>query len=79
MKVYVVEQGAYENQHIAGIYTTVDAAMQAHPLPTRLPSHTRVIRLGGWQKTEYDGYWSNGLDWEDSATISKYDLEGPLT
>lgn len=60
-----MEQGAYSERGVVGVYVSPEAAMAAHP--------------GGWQPCPYaePGYqWDNGLDWSDSKTITRYELQG---
>lgn len=76
-RVYVVERGCYNDAYIAGVYATAEAAMLAHPV-LREPNHLRPAtyeRAGGWRSIS-PREWSNGLDWEDAATIIEYEVEG---
>lgn len=76
MRVYVVMTGVYENTWIGGVYSTPEAAMAAHPAREARPSgHASIERPGGWLKAEGAETWSNGLDWDDHATISEYEVE----
>lgn len=83
MKVYVVETGLYDSRSVAGVYATAEAAMAAHPvdLPARvqLPgfasSPNYIYRAGGWQQDGY-GNWDNGLDFDDYACVTEYEVKG---
>jgi hypothetical protein len=70
VKVYVVESGCYSEAYIAGVYSSREAAMKAHPVPD---SDRNKIRDGGWVETKYG--WSNGYDWGDSDTITEYEVD----
>lgn len=76
MKVYVVERGCYEERYVAGIYSSVEAALAAHPLPregvNKGPGSAE--RPGGWQSTG-DGRWSNGLDWDEAESITEMEVD----
>jgi hypothetical protein len=86
MKVYLVHKGCYGDKHVAGVYSSPEKAMAAHP--PRPPSeeglaafHNRMgstlEREGGWQQSPEEEYWSNGLDWDDAAFIEAYELDPP--
>lgn len=90
MLVYVVETGVYSERGIAGIYSSVEKAMEAHPAPGEPngpPLHAiagkqtdpskDMMRDGGWQK-ETAGGWHNGFDMGWSASIYAYELDGGL-
>lgn len=79
-KVYVVEEGAYEQRHVAGVYESVESAIAAHPIPDdfKYPARPDVgngSRQGGWQKHEQWDIWDNGLDWDASKTITEHEVE----
>lgn len=76
-KVYVVEVGCYSDRYIAGVYSTPEAAMAAHPIPERMHrSDTIEGREPEWKKDPESESWSNGLDWGSAASIDAYELEG---
>lgn len=79
MKVYVVELGMYASSQVVGVYATPDAAMAAYP-PSREgkrgnPYSGSRERPGGWYKRT-DGAWDNGLDFDEAAQVTEYDVEG---
>jgi hypothetical protein len=79
--VYVVECCAYENQYVSGVYSTPEKAIAAHPLSRVLPddfkwSASYAGRPGGWQEDpDHPGEWSNGLDWDDVAHITPFEVD----
>lgn len=78
--VYVVEQGCYSSRGVVGVYATPQAAIEAHPVPVRrvVKGHATHEREGGWMPDTFSepGFrWSNGLDWDDAAEITRYELE----
>lgn len=78
MIVYIVQTKMYDNQSISGVYATPEAAIVAHPIPERLcnvvPNVDYSVRPGGWcQLNETE--WSNGLDWDDYACITAYEVQ----
>ncbi len=78
MKVYVVEKGLYEQRFVSGVYASPQAAMRANP-PGREGKRGdfqkgSAERPGGWQETDHG--WDNGLDWEEAASISEFEVEG---
>jgi hypothetical protein len=77
MKVYVVEKDCYASRYLAGVYKTLEGAMNANPVPLPRPG-IQVRRPGGWQELEpCDGMrsWTNGLDWSDACDINEVELE----
>lgn len=89
MKVYILEQGCYDSLHVVGVFSSIERAMEASPV--RLPKQSTIVdwlaykdgtgphpstieREGGWQKTD-DDTWSNGLDWDDAASITEVELD----
>lgn len=85
MTVYIVETGCYEQRGVAGVYASVEAAMAAHPIPADYkfpakPSAYNHSRPTGWTQHEWahSGQtfvrWSNGLDWDDAADITPYEV-----
>lgn len=79
VKVYVVEQGCYENRGVVGVYASAEAAMLAHPIPAdyrypETPTAFNASRPGGWKKTS-ETTWGNGLDWDLSCEVIEYELE----
>lgn len=85
--VYIVEQGAYSNRGVVGVYVTAEDAMADHPIPAdyrypNKPSARNTSHRGGWQPAtdaEPGHLWSNGLDWEDGKYITRYELQGALS
>ena len=85
--VYIVEQGAYSNRAIVGVYDSPEAAIEDHPLPAdvpypKTPSAANASRRGGWQPCFSAGpgrAWSNGLDWEDVKNITRYEVQSLST
>lgn len=81
--VYVVELGCYSSRGVGGVYVS---AMAEHPIRADykypdVPTAGNASRRGGWQPSAYGepGYeWNNGLDWDDAATITRYELQGEL-
>lgn len=87
MKVYVVETDVYEQRGIAGIYSSLEAAQRAHPVPgtPEGPAMRAIVgrqtdptsskrRDGGWRE-EHPGYWHNGFDMGWSAEIAEWEVE----
>jgi hypothetical protein len=64
MKVYVLEVDCYDSASIHGIYSSPELAMAAWP-------------RGIWTE-RVDGYWYNGLDWDDCGSINAYELASGL-
>lgn len=62
MKVWVVEQGTYSEREIVGVYRTLDKMLAAHPSDK-------------WRKAD-DGYWENGLEWDDACIASCWEVKG---
>lgn len=82
MKVYIAEQGCYEERGIAGVYASPEAAMKAHPIPPGqvYPEGYRggpasAIRGGGWKYDAETKEWRNGLDWQDAVSVTEYEVE----
>lgn len=73
MKVYVVEQGVYEDRKVVGVYATPEAAMEAHPLPRPQVTGVVVTTPGGWRHAN-DRYWDNGLDWADACGVTEWEV-----
>ena len=75
MRVYIAEQGLYENRFVAGIFDTPERAMAA-------------CGDGPWTKTTWTSHpqwpdrtevrhwitWANDLDWDDAIQISEAKL-----
>ncbi len=84
MKVYVVETGCYDSRFVSGVYASPEAAMAAHPIPADYkypnpPSAANLSRPTGWTRDTYADdtvSWSNGLDWDNAASIEEYEVEG---
>jgi len=79
MKLYAVVLGCYDDTYVAGVYSSPERAMAAHPVPADypypvVPSPADASRRGGWQQGA-DGQWSNGLDWSASAVIEEFWLD----
>lgn len=79
MKVWVVERGKYESVCVAGVYSSAERAMAAHPIPAdfkypEAPSPYNQSRPTGWTEDEH-GNWRNGLDWDSHVFVSPYDLD----
>lgn len=78
MKVWIAEQGAYENCGIVGVYATAELAMDAHPIPAdfKYPDHPtagNMSRRGGWRQ-DSDGNWDNGLDWDAGVSVRSFEV-----
>jgi len=72
--VYVVIYGCYEEREVTGIYDSPEAAMADNPVPVR--PLRRLERDGGWKLNPYaECEWSNGLDWNDRASITRFELK----
>lgn len=77
MRVYVLETGCYEQQGVAGIFTSVEAAVAASPIR----EGATVLRPGGWKPDDapgFEGHWNNGCDWDDAASIWPTEVRGML-
>ncbi len=78
-KVYVVEMGCYEASRIVGVFSSPEAAMAAFPVTrgpkVAPPTAGCMERKGGWENYG-NGRWGNGLDWDDAASITEYELQG---
>lgn len=68
MTVYVVEQGCYEQRGVAGVFSTLKAAMSAYP-----EGEWKLVEMK-WKDKIFVS-WSNGLDWEHAASIDPYELD----
>lgn len=81
MKVYVVESGCYTNRSISGVYSSVEAAIAANPIPANypypvVPSASNASRPTGWVCTDSEfNTWYNGLDWDDAKEIMEFELD----
>lgn len=60
MTVYVLETGIYESVGVIGVFSTPEAAFAAWP-------------KGDWRAQ--DGYWINGLDWDDAGRVFPFELD----
>jgi hypothetical protein len=81
--VYIFEQGDYSDKTIGGVYTTPEAAMEAHPVPTvpSYPGSREIPADAAWRLSEYaaPGYqWDNGCDHDSHGRITRYALEGAV-
>ena len=74
MKIYVVEKGCYESRHISGVYASLEAAIRAHPIPPN-QVYPEGYRGGGWKYNADFSEWNNGLDWDDAAIVTEYEVE----
>lgn len=79
MEIWLVEQGCYDAFGIAGVYSSAQKAMDAHPVtrdPIPIGKYKATIeRPGGWQQDK-DGQWNNGLEWDDLQVLSCMTLDG---
>ncbi len=75
-EVWVAISGCYSNTGVAGVYSTPQKAMEAHPVLDPLPAHVTVIRPGGWR--EENGWWDNGLDWDYAMHLEPYWLDADV-
>jgi hypothetical protein len=80
MRVWVAERGCYSGRSVVGVYATAQAAMDDNPIPENykyptVPTASNASRRGGWRQ-DADGWWSNGLDWDDAVDIEPYELQG---
>ena len=60
MKVYIVEKCLYENAHVRGVYASLDTAKASLECE--------------WHE-DGKNEWDNGLDWDDSAHITEWNVE----
>ena len=77
MKVYVVEAAIYEDRYIAGIFSSVDKAVTANPVPDRPvdTSEHSAARVCGWLCDPDDHVWDNGLDGDDARRINEFTVD----
>jgi hypothetical protein len=69
MKVYVVERGCYSSRYVQGVYGSLEEAKAASVEPGERwsePDEPEEDRLRSW---------SNGLDWDNAADITEYEVK----
>ena len=80
MKLYIAHQGCYEDQYVAGIYSSPFLAMAVLPGKkwtkttwTTYPNYPKLTNVSHWIS------WDNDLDWSDSVSITEIELtsDGP--
>lgn len=83
--VYLLEVGCYEQAYVRGVYATAEAAMAAHKPPRSEGSrgvlgHEYGQRAGTpwsyeWSGPSEDGSYSFAADWDDAASITRWEIE----
>jgi hypothetical protein len=78
MDVWVVRKGCWDDRHVVGVYSSIEAVIAAHPVrPARPRTPLMAERPGGWQPVGASGdTWSNGLDWDDAMDADRYTVPG---